>query len=171
MKRLCAWCNKDLTRETDKSHDETAITHGICRICIAKLFTEMKIDVKKYLDSLPAPVLMVDHDGIIKTGNKAALSMLKKDLSRVENFKGGDVFECVYASLPEGCGKTVHCSGCTIRKSVMATFETGRPLYRSPAYLKQGTSDNITELAFLISTEKAGDIVLLRIDDVVKQPK
>ena len=36
---------------------------------------------------------------------------------------GGKVFECAYARLPEGCGKTVHCVTCAIRNTVTSTIQ------------------------------------------------
>ena len=91
---------------------------------------------------------------------------LQKELPHIEGFKGGDVFECAYAKLPEGCGETNHCDGCSIRKTVMDTFQTGKSHLKTPAYLFHGIPDNNDEIRFLISTEKVKDVVLLRIDEV-----
>jgi len=76
------------------------------------------------------------------------------------------VFECANAKLPEGCGNTIHCSGCTIRRNVMDTQETGRRHFRVPAYLNQGNPESYQQIRFLISTEKVEGIVLLRIEEV-----
>jgi hypothetical protein len=81
-------------------------------------------------------------------------------------FRGGDVFECAYASLPGGCGETIHCEACTIRNTVMDTFKTGKSHLKTPAYLLQGIPDNYHEIQFEISTEKVKDVVLLRIDKI-----
>jgi hypothetical protein len=168
MKKICAWCKKDLFDEKHNQSLETGITHGICADCLKKYFSERPLELVKYLDGLLAPVLLIDPGGVVKTANKAAQSLLGKKVSLIENFKGGNVFECIYASLPEGCGKTVHCSGCAVRRSVTYTYTTGKPLYKSSAYLRQYQSDSTKEQHYLISTEKVGDIVLLRIDEVKK---
>jgi hypothetical protein len=92
--------------------------------------------------------------------------MLGKNLSRIEGYRGGDVFECAYARLPEGCGKTVHCSGCTIRNTVIKTFATGINYIRTPAFLFKNSNRKVKKYDLYISTEKVGDIVLLRIDEM-----
>lgn len=55
------------------------------------------------------------------------------------------------------------CVVCTIRNTVMDTQRTGKARERAPAWLFK---KNAGRLAFLISTEKVGDRVLLRIDEV-----
>jgi hypothetical protein len=45
-------------------------------------------------------------------------------------------------------------------------MQTGKSHLRSPAYLIQGTPDKNKEIKFLISTEKVGEVVLLRIDKI-----
>ena len=91
---------------------------------------------------------------------------LKKELHEVEGVIGGLVFECRYAKLPEGCGKTLHCDGCTIRNQVMDTAKTGRPYSGQPALLNPGFTKTEVEFKLKISTEKINDLVLLRIDEV-----
>ena len=84
----------------------------------------------------------------------------------IEDHKGGEVFECAYAGLPGGCGRTVHCDGCTIRINVMDTHRTGQSRLRVPAYLFRGKPDDSEKTDYFISTEKVGKVVLLRIDTV-----
>jgi hypothetical protein len=100
--------------------------------------------------------------------NEMALQFLDKDPDAVSGFKGGDVMECAYAKLPEGCGNTVHCAACTIRNNVMETFKTGKSLKRVPASLNRRSRGSVDKMEFLISTEKVDDIVLLRIDEVLE---
>jgi hypothetical protein len=89
--------------------------------------------------------------------------MLGKDLSSIVDNLGGDVFECAYGLLPGGCGRTYHCSGCVIRRTVMDTHDTGQPSYRIPATLRQNTAEHPQEIKLLISTEKFSDYVILKI--------
>ena len=169
MKSVCAWCGNDLIGDSLGPKHEADISHGICSKCAKKLVSAKIFEFREYLDKLPAPILVVDGDGVVKTANKAAVKLLKKDISKIEDSRGGDVFECAYAKLPEGCGRTVHCSGCTIRRSVMDTISTGKPIVKSPAYLTREITGGKEELEFLISTEKSGNVVLLRIDDMKKK--
>ena len=164
MKRKCAWCNQEIGQKESIHKSEAAITHGICEECTKKVLLELGEDLSDFLDSLKAPIVLVDKMGTIKTANKQAQTFFEKDLSQIEGFKGGEVFECMYAELPEGCGNTIHCSGCTIRNTVMDTFQTGKCNINIPAYLNTKTSDDYTKIAYFISTERVAGIVLLRID-------
>jgi hypothetical protein len=166
MKRVCAWCTTELGNSGVCSDVDCPITHGICRSCAQNLLFQMGVELRKYLDSLPVPIVVVDPEGTIKTANDKTQKMLGKDLLAIEGYKGGVVFECCFARLPEGCGNTMHCSACTIRRAVMGTFATGKSNARIPAYLNQENSEGVREIRLLISTEKVGDVVLLRIDEV-----
>jgi hypothetical protein len=144
--------------------EQGIITHGICRDCAYHLFAQIGMPLLEYLDGLNVPVVIVDGDGTVTTANEQARTVLQKDLSEIEGYKGGDVFECSHAKLPEGCGQTIHCSGCTIRKAVTYTSQTGQSCQSVPAVLNRDTVDGVTEARFLISTQKVRDVVLLRID-------
>jgi hypothetical protein len=163
--RICAWCKKELG-ESSSSEEQQVITHGICDECALNLRAQMGIPLQEYLDGLKAPVLLVDSDVKVLTANAAVRGLIGKELDYIEGFKGGDVFECAFARLPGGCGKTVHCSGCAIRRTVMDTFRTGESHVRTPAYLNQQVLSETRCLDLSITTEKVGDVVLLRIDRI-----
>ncbi|HEY5975965.1 MAG TPA: PAS domain-containing protein [Geobacteraceae bacterium] len=127
-------------------------------------------DLREFLDSISVPIVLVDADGVIRTANRHALAMFQKDAAEIEGGLGGDVFECIYAKLPEGCGHTVHCAGCAIRQSVMLTHLTGQNAMRVPASLKMQCPQEPQEIRFLISTEKFCDHVMLTIAPIPKTP-
>ena len=164
MKRMCAWCGRNMGTTPSSSGPETIITHVIYESCAARFFDEMAADLMTFLDRLSEPVVMVDPAGIVKTANRHAHALLQKDLPKIAGRASVDVGECVHAKLPEGCGNTVHCRECTIRNTVMDTFQSGRCHLNTPARLNNGTLDATNHIDLLISTEKVGDIVLLRID-------
>jgi PAS domain-containing protein len=166
MRRVCAWCDKTLGTVSSDVHSDAVITHGICDKCAFHLRAQVGMPLRDFLDGLGVPVLLVDSDGNIKTANKAVRQILKKDLPLIEGYKGGDVFECSHARLPGGCGKTVHCSGCTIRRTVMETLHSGKSHEKAPASLNRKSRDGSQPLRLLISTEKVRDVVLLRIDEI-----
>lgn len=145
---------------------EKLVSHGICKECTAAVFGSKKYSLMDFLDSLNAPVLTVDTEGKVGCANKQAREILQKEMPDIEGLTGGDVFACSYAHLPDGCGGSFHCDACTIRNTVMSTFQTGEGYLRIPAFLMRGTPDDTYEIQFLISTEKVADVVLLRIDKV-----
>ena len=168
MKHVCAWCKKDLGGVDLDPGFEDVISHGICVNCKDNLVFQLGVDLSKFLDSLGLPIVVVNKEGIIVTGNDQARTLLRKGKSEIQGFKGGEVFECAYARLPEGCGNTMHCSGCTIRRTVMETHSTGKSFIKVPASLDINTSKDPQKIKLLISTERLDDLVFLRIDRMKK---
>jgi len=166
MNRVCAWCRKELGTIDSQAGLESVITHGICRNCKDNMLFQMGVELEVFLDSLKLPIVLVDRGGTIVTGNDQARTLLRKGLPEIEGYKGGEVFECAYARLPDGCGNTMHCSGCTIRRTVMETHRTGRSFLRIPATLNHNTPQDPEKIKLLISTERLADLVLLRIDEM-----
>ncbi len=164
MKRVCAWCQEEMGEKPSQQLSEDSITHGICRRCANRIFAELGLEMDSFLDRLAAPVVVVDQNGRVATANSRARAFLRKELAEISGHLGGEVFDCAFASLPEGCGQTVHCEGCAVRRTVMDTFQTGRSHLRVPAYINRGRPDDCLAIEVLISTEMQGDVVLLRID-------
>ena len=164
----CVICHQELS---PAAVARRAITGGVCDECFHHLEAQSGMPLLDFLDGLGVPVLATDGDGVVQMANKPLLELVGKGLSQVRGQRGGDVFECAYARLPEGCGRTVHCSGCTIRRAVMETFLTGKSLHRVLAYLNRDRVTEFLQLGMLISTEKAWGMVLLRIDHIgAEQP-
>jgi len=162
MKSLCAWCGRPL-RDVPSASDDGWITHGICAGCRDQVLAEMGVPLSDFLDALPQPVIVVDGNAVVIATNASAREMAENDGANPKPLLG-DVFECVNAKQPEGCGRTVHCSGCTIRRTVEHTFETGEAQLRVPATLTVGSEEEPEEVGLWITTEKVGGRVLLRVD-------
>lgn len=165
MRRVCAWCKKDL-KPNEEYDSEGGITHGICSFCAIKISSFKPRNIKELLNYVQQPVFLIDSDGIVRTANKSGLEMLGKKLEEIEYELGGDVFECSYASVEGGCGRTLHCTTCAIRNIVMDTLTTGQGYKSIPAFQSINTKDGTRILKFYISTEKVKECILLRIDKV-----
>jgi len=162
MKRVCAWCKRELK---EKAGPADGVTHGICRDCRLAIQKKPEISLNELLETIAAPVVLVDAAGIVQYANAVARGMLGKELPKIQGLPGGNVFECDYAYLPEGCGKTEHCSGCTVRRAVMSTHETKQGCFKHKVFLNQRQPQGgVQKIALLVSTEKVRDMVLLRID-------
>ena len=169
MKRICAWCKKPIGEVNPETDAEHIITHGLCKDCAFHLEAQKGMPLRKFLEGLGAAILVVDADGKVLAVNRQTQALVGKDLSAIEGRLCGEVFECEHSLLPEGCGRTVHCLGCAIRKAVTETYSTGRSCHKVPAHISRVSSGAPAEIFFLISTEKAGEVVLLRIDPVRDQ--
>lgn len=166
MKIICAACGKDLGTKPADNFDENAVSHGLCESCAFHFQAQVGMSLPEYLEGLDVPVVTVTSEGTINSANHKALTMLGKPPLMIQGQKGGNVFECENAYLPEGCGNTIHCSACTIRNTVMDTIQTGNPHYNVPAYLNQLAHGGSHRIELFISTEKKGGVVFLKIEKI-----
>ncbi|MGA8244295.1 MAG: hypothetical protein WB811_05170, partial [Methanoregula sp.] len=59
MRTICSFCNT--TIRPGASPDEPA-SHGVCKSCYEQILTRYRLNIRKFLDMLDAPVLLVDND-------------------------------------------------------------------------------------------------------------
>jgi PAS domain-containing protein len=138
-----------------------SLTHGMCRACGEHFGAQWAgISYGAYLERFPFPVVLVEGAGRVVAINRPACDFLGREPTDVIGLLGGEAMECARARLPGGCGKTVHCSTCTIRNSVTLTHRTGQAVTRAPARLRR--SDRTFDL--LISTALAGKLVRVTIE-------
>ncbi len=165
MKVICSYCRADLGEK--EPFDNHTVTHGICPACVEYFKEQWEgLDLGEFLDRFTGPVLVVDADGRILTANQRMADMLGKSDRQLSGLLGGEVMECRFARLPEGCGNTVHCKTCAIRNTVMAVMQSGEPLEKVKAYLNR--IDREVELT--ISAYKRGPVVLLMVDEPKRSP-
>jgi PAS domain-containing protein len=163
MNVVCAYCQLHI-REKEPLADES-ISHGICEPCEQHLRQQLDgLSLGGYLDGFRFPILALDPDGRIIAANQLMAEMLGKSNRELAGLLGGDAFECQYARLPGGCGKTEHCKTCTIRRVVTYTAETGVPIYRRPVWVDRQDG----RLEVLISSIQTVDGVVKVVIDKVE---
>lgn len=166
LKQICYNCNTHLGSIEEPGIDDERISHGVCLDCFPKFVAGSGESFESFIESLPAPVFLVDQNGCMLYANSLGQKLTsKKNQGEMQGRLGGEVFSCKHAKLPGGCGQTIHCRTCTIRETVSKTFETGNAYTRVPAYMDLGDLTGDKTIRFLISTEKVENVVLLRIDD------
>ena len=117
MKVVCSYCNKRMPDKAPINDDSTS--HTICPDCFnyfKQQWTGMPLE--EYLDNFDLPVIIVDSDARVVAANEEASALTGKPRQEVFGLLGGSALECSYSRLPEGCGKTVHCETCTLRKVI-----------------------------------------------------
>jgi PAS domain-containing protein len=131
---VCSYC-RAVIREDPKAR-VTDVSHGMCEPC-ARHFERLwaGIPLGEFLDDLPRPVVVVDGDARVVAMNQQLADRLGVDRAGAMGLLGGEAFACVRSRLPEGCGRTVHCRECTIRRTVEEVARTGRGREGVPAYL------------------------------------
>ncbi len=171
MSLRCSWCNSELGADARSRHRDRRIAHTLCSRCRKSFVFQMGVPLQTFIDSLPAPIFVVDDDMNVKAVNREGRALFKKGRNEVLGRPGGVVFDCAYAQLPEGCGRTIHCSGCAIRRSVYHTWETGERLIDVPATIRFARQGEALEIGLLVSTERMGDVVLLRVNRALRAPE
>ena len=121
--------------------------------------------LQSYIDRMATPILLLDSNNTVVGMNLKACEMLGEKSTQTIRQPFGRVFDCVYSNHQEGCGRSIHCSGCEIRKSVTTTFDTGEPRTQVPATLSIQSADRLSDAVLTISTVRRDGLVLLRIDN------
>ncbi len=142
------------------------VSHGLCNDCALHFRAQAGLPIADYIEGFEAPVVTIAPNFTISALNRKASELLGKTVADVQGERGGDVFECQYARLPGGCGETIHCSGCTIRNTVTETLRTGKPMRKVPAVLNRYSESGTEQIDLLITTEKIGGVVFLKIDQI-----
>jgi hypothetical protein len=163
MKKVCSFCASVISPET---YPGEPVSHGVCKSCYDNILAKHGFNARKFLDMLNTPVLLVDDDVRILAANTFALAIVNNSIDQIKGELGGRTLECVNAFLPEGCGKTPFCSDCPIRMSVNETYATGHAVTQRPADLCRKIRDTKENLQLLVSTRKAGNVVLLQLEPV-----
>ncbi len=164
MNRTCARCGGKLGPGPRRQPNEP-ITHGICESC-SRFFSANGLEsLRGFLDSLDAPLMLVDSAGVVLTANARACADAGKQLQEIEGLFEGTMVDCAHAGMPpRGCGASESCAACEIRGSVTRTFETGLALDHVEAYLDVRTAAGGERRLLNISTERVDRVVILRLD-------
>ena len=164
MRRVCAWCGESMDPPVPAGVSGQWITHGMCESCRDRMMEGLGDPLADFLDTLAVPVVVAGDDAVGEAANRAALRHLGKEPDQVAGRWTGDVFECAHAAFPEGCGRTIHCSGCAIRRTVEHTYRTGVGHHQVPATLKMARNGEEEVEALKITTERIGGRVLLKVE-------
>jgi len=167
MPQVCRQCKTELT---NSQYSNYFVTDGICLKCVESILDRQDNLLTTVLNSIEAPVLLMQPDPRhVRTANKKACELFKKDLSQIEDHRGGQVFDCIHAFTEAGCGKDDNCEDCKIKNAVVETFTSGKSFDGVSAVLDIKKSNSIMPYALQVSTEKIGDLALIRIDKYEKK--
>ncbi len=166
MKIICSYCRLDLGEK--EPFEDKSLSHSICPKCMDYQQIMMEgLSIEQYLDILEVPVVIINDESRVVGINNLAEKLIGKSHNETSGLLGGEAMNCVFAMLPEGCGNTVHCNTCTIRRAVMSVMESGIPKRHIPVNLSQESQ----ELNMIISAEKIDGIIRMRIEKVEAEPK
>jgi PAS domain-containing protein len=146
--------------------DNNDISHGMCEACLNHFERQLDgLDLSEYLDQFDKPVLAVTNERRAIGINQPMADMLGKKREEVRGLFGGEVMECQYARLPEGCGDSIHCRDCTIRNTVLKSAATGKNFENVKAYLRREDGYYVVE----VSTLFKGTYIVVMVDSMAPQ--
>lgn len=166
MQTICIWCGSALDAVAIQQEARRPITKGLCTACRNDVVKQGDISaLVKFLDESDAPLLLMQgNPRQVVTANQEACALVGKDLSRIEQHRGGQVFDCIHSLSEAGCGKDKQCENCKIKNAVVGTFITGTSFNGVSTILEIKKHAEINAYDIQVTTEKVGDYALLKID-------
>ncbi len=163
MKTVCAWCRAEMEKGDDPEDKE--ITHGICHPCVDLFFDlDNEQSIAAFIEGVDAPVIVFDSDVTIIAANKKALVIHPYATPVPGRTTPGEMVQCAYAKLPEGCGNTIHCYGCAVRNAIEKTMETGAGVNRLPTYKKVFIDDDIVDKKIYMTVQQSHELIYVIIE-------
>ena len=116
--------------------------------------------LQSFIESIPVPIVILNSSLLPMCSNKAGLESFHLLDVELAGSSLGEIVECENSKLPGGCGKTLHCSSCVLRRTVTETYDTGRQSSMIHAKLTTDRGD----VSYMVSAMKVGDCVVVKLD-------
>lgn len=132
---------------------------------------ERERELTAIYENAPLIMLLVDGERRVCKMNKAAREFAGSDTKDPVGQRGGEALRCLHSlDDPQGCGFGPLCEQCTLRKTILDTFETGRSHHHVEAALPFSIEGKEQNLTFLVSTSRitvqGKHLVLVTIQDI-----
>lgn len=127
-------------------------------------------------ENTPFIIMVVDSQRRVRKVNGAAREFAHATVVDLLGRRGGEALGCLHAQDdPQGCGFGPDCPACTVRRTVLDTFETGQSHFQVEASLPFLHDGAPQELTFLLSTAKLnvrdGPLALVTIQDITERKR
>ncbi|WP_462273503.1 PAS domain-containing sensor histidine kinase [Methanohalophilus sp.] len=101
----------------------------------------------------PIVMMLLDNERRIRKINDYGAKFIESSAKYLMGLRAGEALRCLHhLDDPGGCGYGPFCDGCTVRNTVVETFETGNPHDMVEATLPISVEGKEKELTFLVST-------------------
>ena len=163
MRTLCSQCRR-VVRD-DGIGDGSLAALELCPDCDAYARRlRARIPGRDRLEASARPLLVTTSDGRVVAANSAFAALTGRTPTELEGRLTGDATGCARACLPGGCGRTMHCRDCTIRRMVAEVGRTRLARWRVPAYVV--SEHGRREICVTIRPE-GDDLVVVVLEDAV----
>jgi PAS domain S-box-containing protein len=104
-------------------------------------------------NNTPLMMFVLDRDRRVLKTNRSAEEFTGRPHQESAGRRGGEIFHCIHHLVDEkGCGYSPHCHDCTVRNTVLKTFETGQPSRNVECTLSVDLHGKREDLSLLLST-------------------
>jgi len=163
MRTQCSKCRRVVS--DDGIGDVAAL--GLCAECEAyEGSLRARIPGRERLGASRQPLLVIASDHRVIAANAAFAAIAGRPPEELEGWLAGDAIGCERAKLPGGCGRTLQCHACTIRRMVAEVGRTRLARWRVPTFIL--TPSGRREICITIRPE-GDDLVVVVIEDVAAQ--
>jgi len=110
-------------------------------------------DLLAIFENAPIIMLLVDEERRVRRSNKMAQERTSRENEQMVGLRAGEALKCIHSTdHVAGCGFGDYCHDCTIRKTIVDTFSTGKSYRHITAPVHLNGDDGSTELYVLLST-------------------
>jgi len=133
-------------------------------------------ELSAIFENIPIIIMLVDRERRVRKINDTGVEFAGKTEEEMIGQRGGKALRCLHhLDDPKGCGFGSHCENCTVRNTVLDTFETGESHYRKEGIITFKQEGEEREMIFWVSTALIGfgekEHVLVSIEDITEQRK
>jgi hypothetical protein len=166
MFSVCSYCRRVIGEK--EPYEDKQVSHGICNTCWDFYYPRLfSLNFSDHLDQYASPIILVDKKVRVVGINQAMTLFLGTTREEALGFLGGEALACRYSRLPEGCGKTIHCRTCSIRRTVNETMALNADMLDIPACIDRDHE----RVHFRISAYHRAEFVKIIVDKVVGTEK
>lgn len=126
--------------------------------------------------NVPIAIMLVDRERRVRKVNGAAADFSHRRTEEMIGLLGGEALRCLHSlDVPQGCGFGPSCQSCTIRHTVLETFDNGLPQTNIETKFPCNKDGIVEERWLEISTAllkaDSRDMVLLCAEDITERKR
>ena len=161
-KTLCSNCMREF--EAGGIFGDPNSPFGVCPECEEIFERQQGQDLKKYVDNLMLPTLVVNQGLRVIAFNGSFLKAFCEWSPKPIGLLTGELLGCLNALLAERCGGSSACLDCAIHRSALETLNTGKLQKNIRAQLTRLEGGRKVRRELLVSTDKLGDLIKITVD-------
>lgn len=143
---------------------------------VEKLLRASQAELSAIYENAPAVMILMDRERRVLKANCDYAEFADRPIDGIVGLRHGEALRCFHSlDVPEGCGFGPFCKTCTLRLTILDTFETGNSHHQVEAELPLIRGDNYEEKNLLVSSSLISVLdkptVLVHIQDITERKR